>query len=233
MTYKKTSILAIDDDASVVSLLRSSLTLEGYRVFTASDGKLGLELFDQEVPDLVILDITMPGMDGYTVCRRIREFSQVPIIMVTAKGNEEEKIRGFECGADDYVTKPFSPRELVARVKSVLKRSQLGSVTVSQPIFKSGDLEIDFDKRKVTIAGIAVNLTPTEYNLLQELVSKRGKALTHRYLLQKVWGPEYMSETEYLHVFIGRLRSKLHLDSRDQKFIMTIPGVGYQFQETV
>jgi DNA-binding response OmpR family regulator len=233
MVCGKVSILAIDDDASILYLLRSTLELEVYRVFTASDGESGLDISDREVPNLIILDITMPGLDGYSICRRIRESSQVPIIMVTARGNEEEKIRGFECGADDYVTKPFSVRELVARVKSVLRRSQFGDATVAQPIFSSGDLEIDFDKRSVTFAGNAVDLTPTEYNLLQELVLKRGRALTHSYLLQKVWGPEYLNETEYLHVFIGRLRSKLHLDSRDQKYVMTLPGVGYLFKETV
>ena len=173
----------------------------------------------------------MPEMDGYTVCTRVREISQVPIIIITARGQEDDKVKGFECGADDYLTKPFSVRELKARVKSVLRRSQFEDTAVTQPILRSGDLEIDFTKRSVTVAGNAVNLTPTEYNLLQELVLKRGKALTHSYLLQKVWGPEYLSETEYLHVFIGRLRSKLHLDSRDQKYVMTLPGVGYQFKE--
>jgi DNA-binding response OmpR family regulator len=232
MVRKKVSILAIDDESTILRLLKSTLETEGYRVFTASDGKVGLEIFDREVPSLVILDITMPGLDGYTVCRRIREFSQVPVIMVTARGNEEEKITGFECGADDYMTKPFSVREFVARVKAVLRRNQFGDAIVSQPIFRSRDLEIDFDRRSVTIAGNMVNLTPTEYNLLQELVLKRGKALTYSYLLQKVWGPEYLNETEYLHVFIGRLRSKLHLDSRDQKYIITLSGVGYQFRET-
>jgi DNA-binding response OmpR family regulator len=231
MVCKKVSILAIDDDALILRLIRSILESEDYKVFTASDGKLGLDIFDKEVPGLIILDITMPGIDGYTVCRRIRESSQVPIIMVTARGNEEEKIRGFECGADDYVTKPFSVRELLARVKSVLRRSQFGDTAVAQPILRSGDLEIDSTKRSVTVAGNAVNLTPTEYNLLQELVLNRGKALTHTYLLKKVWGPEYLSETEYLHVFIGRLRSKLQLDSQARNYILTLPGVGYQFKE--
>ena len=231
MVDKKLSILVIDDDALILRLMRSILESEGYKVFTASNGKLGLDVFEREVPNLIILDIMMPGIDGYTVCQRIRESSQVPIIMVTARGNEEEKIKGFECGTDDYLTKPFSVRELVARVKSVLRRSRFGDTIVTQPILRSGDLEIDFTQRSVTVAGSTVNLTPTEYNLLQELVINRGRALTHTYLLQKVWGPEYLSETEYLHVFIGRLRRKLQLDSQAQNYILTLPGVGYQFKE--
>jgi DNA-binding response OmpR family regulator len=217
---------------SILHLLQSTLELEGYRVFTASDGKLGLDVFYSEAPDLIILDITMPGMDGYTVCRRIRESSQLPIIMVTARGIEEEKLKGFDCGVDDYVTKPFSIRELLARVKSALRRSRIKDTIVPQHAFNSGDFEIDFSKRCVTIAGKAVNLTPIEFKLLQELVLNRGRALTHSYLLQKVWGPEYLNETEYLHVFVGRLRRKLNLDSRDQKYVMTLPGVGYLFKET-
>jgi len=232
MVSKKLSMLVIDDDASILCLLKRTLDLEGYRTFTANEGKSGLDLVDREMPDLIILDITMPGMDGYTICQHIREFSQVPIIMVTARGNEEEKIRGFECGADDYVTKPFFNRELVARVKSVLKRSQIGDAMVRQPTFKIGNFEMDFVKRMVVIAGNKVSLTPTEYQLLQELVLNRGKVLTHIQLLQKVWGHEYMSETEYLHVFIGRLRNKLHLGSGGQRYIITVPGVGYQFKDT-
>jgi DNA-binding response OmpR family regulator len=231
MVCKKLSVLVIDDDPSIVRLLKSILESEGYQVFTAQDGQLGLDIFDREGPNLVILDITVPGMDGYAVCTRIREFSQVAIIMVTARGNEDDRIKGFECGADDYVSKPFSVRELVVRIRSVLRRSQFSDINVTQPVFRSGDLEIDFGKRSVTVAGNIITLTPTEYGLLRELTLNGGKALTHSYLLQKIWGPEYRDETEYLHVFIGRLRRKLHLDPRDQTYVMTLPGVGYQFKE--
>jgi two-component system alkaline phosphatase synthesis response regulator PhoP len=231
MFRNKVSILAIDDEMSVLRLFKNTLESHGYRVFTATDGRAGLDIFSQETPDLVILDITMPGLDGFSVCRHIREFSQVPIIMVTARGAEDDKIMGFECGADDYVTKPFSIREFVARVKSVLHRSQLVGLAVPQPIFNRGNLEIDFEKRSVTYAKNIVNLTPTEYNLLQELVVNRGRVLTYSYLLQKIWGPEYLNETEYLYVFIGRLRSKLHFDTQDQQYIITLPGIGYQFRE--
>jgi len=233
MTNKKASMLVVDDDAHILRLLRRTLELEGYQVFTASDGETALDVVDREVPNLIILDIMMPRTDGYAVCQRIREFSQVPIIMVTAKGGDEERVRGLECGADDYVTKPFSARELMARVKAVLRRSQVGDAIASQSTFSSGDLEIDFVKRRVTVARSAVSLTPTEYHLLQELVLNRGKVLTHTYLLQKVWGGEYLNEIVYLHVFIGRLRRKLHLDSAEQRYIITLPGVGYQFKETV
>lgn len=233
MTNKKASMLVVDDDAHILRLLRRTLELEGYQVFTASDGETALDVVDREVPNLIILDIMMPRTDGYAVCQRIREFSQVPIIMVTAKGGDEERVRGLECGADDYVTKPFSARELMARVKAVLRRSQVGDAIASQSTFSSGDLEIDFVKRRVTVARSAVSLTPTEYHLLQELVLNRGKVLTHTYLLQKVWGAEYLNEIVYLHVFIGRLRRKLHLDSAEQRYIITLPGVGYQFKETV
>jgi DNA-binding response OmpR family regulator len=233
MTSKKASMLVVDDDAHILRLLRRTLELEGYQVFTASDGETALDVVDREVPNLIILDIMMPRTDGYAVCQRIREFSQVPIIMVTAKGGDEERVRGLECGADDYVTKPFSARELMARVKAVLRRSQVGDAIASQSTFSSGDLEIDFVKRRVTVARSAVSLTPTEYHLLQELVLNRGKVLTHTYLLQKVWGGEYLNEIVYLHVFIGRLRRKLHLDSAEQRYIITLPGVGYQFKETV
>ena len=233
MTNKKASMLVVDDDAHILRLLRRTLELEGYQVFTASDGETALDVVDREVPNLIILDIMMPRTDGYAVCQRIREFSQVPIIMVTAKGGDEERVRGLECGADDYVTKPFSARELMARVKAVLRRSQVGDAIASQSTFSSGDVEIDFVKRRVTVARSAVSLTPTEYHLLQELVLNRGKVLTHTYLLQKVWGGEYLNEIVYLHVFIGRLRRKLHLDSAEQRYIITLPGVGYQFKETV
>jgi DNA-binding response OmpR family regulator len=231
MMREKVTILAIDDDASILYLLKRSLEADSYDVLIAGDGQTGLDLFARESPNLIILDITMPEMDGYTVCRRIREVSQVPVIIITARGQEDDKITGFECGADDYLTKPFSIRELKARVKSVLRRSQVIEVQTAEPNFSSGDLEIDFAKRSVTIAGNPINLTPIEYKLLKEFVLNRGKALTHSYLLQKVWGPEYLNETEYLHVFIGRLRNKLRIDTSNQKYVMTLPGVGYQFRE--
>ena len=231
MMREKETILAIDDDASILYLLRRSLEADFYQVLIAADGPTGLDIFQRENPNLILLDLTMPDMDGYTVCNRIREVSQVPVIIITARGQEDDKIKGFECGADDYLVKPFSVRELKASVKSVLRRSQIAEVQTTEPVFTSGDLEIDFTKRSVTIAGNAVNLTPIEYKLLREFVLNRGKALTHSYLLQKVWGPEYLNETEYLHVFIGRLRNKLRVDTHDQKYVMTLPGVGYQFQE--
>jgi len=229
MTSRKPRVLVVDDDVQILRYIRRTLELEGYQTLTATDGKSALEVMERETPDLIILDIMLPQIDGYSVCQRIREFSTVPIIMVTAKGNDAEKVKGFELGADDYVTKPFSIVELLARVKAVLRRSQISGAVAAPAIYRGDRLEVNFASRRVTVDGRPVNLTPTEFNLLQELILNRGKVLTHSHLLQKVWGPEYRDEKEYLHVFIGRLRSKLHFDPKDQRYIQTIPGVGYQF----
>jgi DNA-binding response OmpR family regulator len=222
-------VLVVDDDVQILRYIRRTLELEGYQTLTAADGRAALEVMERETPNLIILDIMLPEIDGYSVCERIREFSTVPIIMVTAKGQDEEKVKGFELGADDYVTKPFSIVELLARVKAVLRRSRISGEAVAPAIYRGNGLEVNFASRRVAVDGRQVNLTPTEFNLLEELILHRDKALTHSYLLQRVWGPEYRDEKEYLHVFIGRLRAKLHLDPKDQKYIKTIPGVGYQF----
>ena len=178
----------------------------------------------------MLLDIKMPGVDGYTVCRRIREFSQIPIIMVTVKGKDEEKIQGLDAGADDYLTKPFAASELAARVRAVLRRSQSSVEEQTAPSFTCGDLEVNFVERRVTIRGSEVRLTPTEYNLLQELTIGAGKVFSHSTLLGRVWGPEYVSEREYLHVFVGRLRKEIEPDPAHPKYLVTVPGVGYKFQ---
>ncbi|MDO8491825.1 MAG: response regulator transcription factor, partial [Dehalococcoidia bacterium] len=178
--------------------------------------------------DLVVLDIMLPGIDGYAVCQRMRSFSQVPIIMLTAMASDEEKARGLDAGADDYVTKPFSVGVLLATVRAVLRR-QATFPTPSCDAFRSGSLEIDFAGRRVTVAGKEIRLTPTEFNLLQEMVLKVGKVLTHSHLLYKVWGPEYQNERQYLHVFIGRLRTKLRLDREGHGAIESVAGVGYLF----
>lgn len=229
MASRKPCVLVVDDDVQILRYIRRTLELEGYQTLTATDGRAALEVMEQETPDLIILDIMLPEIDGYSVCERIREFSTVPIVMVTARGNDDEKVRGFELGADDYVTKPFSIVELLARVKAVLRRSKISGAVAAPAIYRSDGLEVNFASRSVTVEDRQVNLTPTEFNLLQELVLNRGKVLTHSHLLQKVWGSEYRDEKEYLHVFIGRLRAKLHLDPKDQRYIKTIPGVGYQF----
>ncbi|MFH0769278.1 MAG: response regulator transcription factor [Chloroflexota bacterium] len=228
----KTRILVADDELSIIKFLRANLVDKGYEVFTAMNGVEALRAIEMELPDLVILDIMMPKMDGFEVCRRLREWSQVPIIMLSARGNEEDKVKCLGLGADDYITKPFGAGELIARVKAVLRRTETAGSVSSQPSFTSGDLSINFAKRQVTIAGKEVRLTPTEYNLLQELVLNAGKVLTHTYLLNKVWGPEYRDEREYLHVFVRRLRAKLEPTPTNPVYIMSVSGVGYQFKGT-
>ena len=229
---KKTRILVVDDELSIIKFLRANLEASGYEVLAAMDGAEALQTFEIELPDLVVLDIMMPKMDGFEVCRRLREWSQVPIIMLSARGDVSDKVKCLDLGADDYITKPFGAGELIARVSAVLRRTESAAAVPTQPSFSSGDLEINFAQRKVTIAGKEVKLTPTEYSLLQEFVLNAGKVLTHTHLLNKIWGPEYRDEREYLHVFIPRLRAKLEADPTNPKYIVTISGVGYQFTNT-
>jgi len=229
MPKPKPCILAVDDDVQVLHLVRRTLEMEEYRVITAATGEAAVAAFEQQLPDLVVLDIMMPGIDGYAVCRRIRSSSQVPIIMLTGMGSDEEKVRGLDVGADDYVAKPFSVEELLARVRAVLRRSQASFPTPSCDVFNSGSLEIDFARRRVTVAGKEIRLTPTEVHLLQELVLNVGKVLTHSYLLNRVWGPEYRDERQYLHVFVGCLRTKLKLEREGPGAIDSVAGVGYRF----
>ena len=226
----KIRILVVDDELSIIKFLRANLEAKGYEVLAAMDGAEALHTFEMELPDLVILDIMMPKMDGFEVCHRLREWSQIPIIMLSARGDESDKVKCLDLGADDYITKPFGASELIARVKAVMRRTEAAATIPTQPSFTSGDLEISFAQRQVTVAGKEVRLTPTEYTLLQEFVLNAGKVLTHIYLLNKVWGSEYREDTQYLHVFIRRLRAKLEPDPTNPMYIMTVPGVGYQFK---
>lgn len=227
----KDSILIVDDDLSIIKFLRRNLEARGYEVFTAMDGAEAVQTVEMKLPGLIILDIMMPKIDGFEVCRRLREWSQIPIIMLSARGNEEDKVKCLDLGADDYITKPFGASELIARVRTVLRRTQAATTIPTQPSFTNGDLNISFPQRRVTVAGKEVKFTPTEYNLLQELVLNAGKVLTHMYLLNKVWGLEYREEREYLYVFARRLRAKIEPDPTNPKYITTIPGVGYQFKD--
>ena len=228
MPSKKTSILVVDDDIYVVRMMQRILDLEGYRVLKVGTGEAAIDMFLEENPDLMLLDIMMPTMDGYTVCERIREFSQVPIIIVTAKGNEEEKIKGLDAGADDYLTKPFSSGELAARVRSVLRRSVYRTEHY-QPVFSSHDLTIDFTWHRVVLSDQVVDLTATEYRLLSYLVRNVGRVLTPDQILREVWGEDYIGEHHLLRVNIARLRHKLSDDSRRPRFIITKIGLGYMF----
>ena len=222
--------LVVDDEPGVMKLLRSNLQTEGYDVLTALDGSEAIQVIEKEAPDLIILDIVMPSIDGFEVCRRVREWSQIPIIMLSALDDEMDKVKCLDLGADDYLTKPFGTQELMARVRSVIRRTESAKVVAAQPAFISGDLKVNFAKRMVTVAGCEIKLTPTEYCLLKELAVNAGKVLTHAYLLSRAWGPEYMEEYEYLYVFTGRLRHKLEPDPSNPKYITTVPGIGYRLE---
>lgn len=193
---RKESVLIVDDDPLIVRLVRMHLDKQGYRVLTTAAGEEGLEIVATELPNLVILDLMLPKLDGYEVCRRIREFSLVPIIMLTAKGEQVDKLRGFEMGADDYLTKPFAPQELIARVQAVLRRTQQGGPPDAPAVVRCGELAVDFVRHRVTIRGEAVKLTPTEFKLLQQLALNQGKVLPHTELLTKVWGADYRDDRD-------------------------------------
>ena len=226
MTTLKESILVVDDDIRILRMLHRIMELEGYRVLSTEDAESALKVFDEEIPSIVLLDIMMPGMDGVTACRRIREFSQVPVIMITAKGSSEDKVEGLNAGADDYVTKPLSAEELAARVKAVLRRAK-SSEKPSQLIFRSGDMVIDFSRRQVNIGGEDVHLTATEYALLSYLAANSGRVVTPDQILKKVWGEEYIGATHILQVNIARIRQKLNDHTQKPKYIVTRPGIGY------
>jgi len=229
---RRVRILIVDDELAIIKLLRANLEANGFEAIAATDGAEALQSVERVSLDLVILDILMPRMDGFEVCRRLREWSQIPIIMLSARDDEEDKVKCLALGADDYITKPFGVGELLARVRAVLRRTKATGTVPSKPSFTSGDLKINFVERRVTVAGNEVRLTPTEYGLLQELVLNVGRVLTHTHLLKRVWGPEYEQEKEYLRVFIGRLRAKLEADPTKPRYISTVPGVGYRFQAT-
>lgn len=227
---RKSRILIVDDDIGVLKSVRANLQAKDCETLTAVDGTEALQIIEREFPDLIILDIMMPGMDGFEVCRQVREWSQIPIIMLSARHDVEEKARCLNSGADDYITKPFGINELIARVKAILRRTQDTGTVLNTPTFTSGSLKINFIGRQVTVNGNEVKLTPTEYSLLQELTLGAGKVFSHATLLGRVWGPEYAEEREYLRVFIGRLRKEIEEEPSKPKHIITIPGVGYRFQ---
>lgn len=224
---KPTTILVVDDEPRYIKLLRYNLESVGYRVLVAATGEEALEVAAREKHDLVLLDIMLPGMDGYEVCRRLQEFSTIPIIMLTAKGEERHKVQGLRVGADDYITKPFGAEELLARVEAVLRRSRSSKGAERQPIFLWGDLRIDFAQRKVMVGDREVKLTPTEYRLLRCLASNAGRVVVQEAILDKVWGLEYREHYEGLRVYIRRLRQKIEKHSSEPKYIVTHPGVGY------
>ena len=230
MPAKKTTILAADDDPQLLRLITRNLQLEGYDVLAASDGQQALELIENNAPDLVLLDVMMPRMDGFTVCYRVREFSSVPIIIITARGQDQDKVRGLDLGADDYLTKPFSVDELLARVRAVIRRSQFSAREYAQGLratTATGSLLIDYSQHIVTLNGHEIALTPTEYRIISYLAQNVGRVVTQDLLLEHVWGPEYLGESHMLQVNINRLRRKLEVDATQPHYILTKVGVGY------
>jgi len=222
-------ILVVDDEPRMIRFIRMNLELEGYTVFEAADGVQALKQVRDVLPDLIILDVMMPELDGFETLEDLREFSSVPVIMLTARGEEDDRVRGLELGADDYVTKPFSPRELVSRVKAVLRRAESATPVSKTPIKVDDHLRIDFDRREVYVADSLITLRPTEFRLLYHLVSNAGWVVPHEQLLAKVWGYEYRDETHYLRLYINYLRQKIEADPAKPKYILTERGVGYKF----
>jgi DNA-binding response OmpR family regulator len=230
MPAKKTTILVADDDPQLLRLVTRNLELEGYDVRAVSDGQQALDEIGRQVPNLVLLDIMMPRVDGFTVCERVREYSPVPIIILTARGQDQDKIRGLDLGADDYLTKPFSVDELVARVRAVLRRSRPTMLESAQGLRSTlaiGDLHVDFAQHLVTKQGCEVALTPIEYRLVAYLAQNAGRVVTQDLLLEHVWGEEYIGESHMLQVNINRLRKKLEPDPATPRYLITKVGVGY------
>jgi DNA-binding response OmpR family regulator len=228
---KKATILVVDDEPHVLKLVKANLESSGYRVVTAADGEQAIRAVENEVPDLLVLDLMLPKMDGYAVCRRVREFSTAPIIMLTARSAQVDLVHGFEVGADDYLTKPFSVTELLMRVQAVLRRSKWPEEVLASQGFRAGPIEIDFARHRVCTGGEEVKLTPTEYRLLAYLASNANRVASHRELLRAVWGPEYGEETEYLRVYVRYLRQKLEPVPSEPQYILTQPGAGYMLYQ--
>jgi two-component system KDP operon response regulator KdpE len=227
--YSGMRVLVVDDEARMIDFIRMNLEVEGFHVLEARNGVEALDQIRKHIPDLIILDVMMPQLDGFETLRMLREFSSTPVIMLTAKNEEDDKVRGLELGADDYVTKPFGVRELVSRVKAVLRRVD-SVVEPSEAIVTVDDrLSVDFNKREVIVNGEHIKLRPTEYRLLYHLMENSGWTVPHEQLLAKVWGYEYRDETHYVRLYINYLREKIEEDPSDPKYILTERGIGYRF----
>jgi two-component system, OmpR family, KDP operon response regulator KdpE len=222
---KGATILVVDDEPQIRRVMRATLTSAGYTILDAKSGEEALDLARRERLDLVLLDVNMPGLDGVETCREIRAFSDVPIITITVRNAERDKVRALDAGADDYIVKPFGIQELLARIRAALRRHAPDEAAVS---FTCKDLVCDFERRSIEVRGKAVHLTPKEFDLLRELVMNHDKPVRHRRLLQAVWGPDYGDETEYLRVVVNQLRKKIEADPRRPKFIQTEPSIGYR-----
>jgi two-component system KDP operon response regulator KdpE len=223
-------VLIIEDEPQMLRFLRPALQGHGFRIVEATTGQDGIRQAATRAPDLVLLDLGLPDIDGLEVTHRVREWSQVPILVISARGREDDKVAALDAGADDYVTKPFGVRELLARLRVALRRaSRIGSGETSR--LTIGDLDIDLEKRRVSMGGKNVHLTPIEYRLLAELARNAGKVLTHSHLLRQVWGPGYAQESHYVRVYMTQLRRKLEADPARPKLLLTEPGVGYRLSE--
>jgi two-component system KDP operon response regulator KdpE len=225
----KQRILVVDDEPQITRVLRRSLTTHGYDVRVATDGLAALQTFGDWPPDLIITDLSMPQTDGLQLCRNLRAISQVPIIVLSVRGEEKTKVLALDAGADDYVTKPFGMDELLARIRAALRRAKTAAPEEAAPILEVGDFRIDLEDRSVAVKGTEVHLTPKEYDLMVYLVSHPGKVLTHRTLLTSIWGGEASEQTEYLRVFVGQLRKKVEPEPAAPRYILTEPWIGYRF----
>jgi DNA-binding response OmpR family regulator len=223
----KPLILVVDDEPAIRKFVRANLEARDYDVLLASDGVEAIEILEREIPELLILDITMPKMDGFEVCKRVREWSQIPIVILSARGTEMDKVKCLESGADDYITKPFGVDELMARVKAVMRRMQSSKENATLPAYVNNELEVDFAKHLVTLGSQNINLTATEYRMLAYLAMNAGRVITGSQLLDHVWGEDYSGSDHLLQVNIGRLRQKLGDNARDPKYIQTKAGIGY------
>lgn len=219
-------ILVIDDESQIVRVMRQILTAHHYQIRTASDGEAGIELFNDWNPDLVITDLQMPNVDGLELCRRLREFSEIPIIVLSVKDDEKTIVEALDAGADDYVTKPFGTNELLARVRAALRRLPNEKTTT---VLEAGDFSIDFSAHKVLVRGAEIHLTPKEFDLLAYLLKNSDKVLTHQILLNKVWGAYYNESPEALRVLVGSLRKKIEQDYSKPRYLLTEPWIGYRF----
>jgi two-component system KDP operon response regulator KdpE len=222
-------VLVVDDEPHLVRAVRMYLELQGYTVFGAHSGEEALQAVREKLPDLVVLDVMMPALDGFETLEELRRFSQVPVIMLTARGEEDQKVRGLALGADDYVTKPFSQRELLARVQAVLRRAEQPALIPKTRIDVDENLSLDFDRGEVYVRGQPVRLTATEYRLLYHLASNPGRLMPSEALLAKVWGYEYQEEDHYVRLYVSYLRQKIEPDPSHPRYILTVPGLGYKF----
>lgn len=230
-SFRNKRVLVVDDEERMRKFIRLNLDHDGFKVIEANNGTQAMEQLRVSLPDIVILDVMMPDMDGFEVLKLMREISQVPVIMLTAKGEEDDRIKGLELGADDYMVKPFSPRELTSRIKAVLRRQDSGSDASKDLIEVDERLKLDFDKHEIWVDGKIVSLRPTEYRLLYHLVKNAGWVMTYDQLLTKVWGYEYRDEPHYVRLYVNYLRQKIEKDPSNPEYILTERGVGYRFKD--